>query len=157
MSIELTTKVLTLHHLSKSQKQILTILCFRANQNKEVYSSIERLALDCSCSIKTVERSLKQLRDKNYLLYTGKMKGKSLKLPVYRINLNHGQFGGDKEFITDNLSKDHGHSVLGMTDKLGIQKDNINKDNRKDIASSFTKEQIKRWAKEKEIQKEKLK
>ena len=142
MSIELTTQVLSIQDLSQSEKHLLTILCFRANQNQEVYSSIKRLAMDCCCSIKTVERTLKKLRDMNYLVYTGKMKGKSHKIPIYCINLNHGQKGGDKKFITDNLSLDHGHFVQKITDKLGIQKDNKYKDNKKDIGFSFEPSQL---------------
>ena len=157
MSIDLTTQVLSLQILSQSEKHVLTILCFRANQYKEVYSSIERLSQDCSCSKKTIERTLKKLRDKNYLLYTGKMVGESHKIPIYCINLNHGQNGGDKKFITDNLSLDHGQFGCEITPKMGIHKDNINKDNRKDIGSSFTKDQMKRYKKEKEMQMEKLK
>ena len=144
MSIELTTQVLSIQDLSQSEKHLLTILCFRANQNQEVYSSIKRLAMDCCCSIKTVERTLKKLRDMNYLVYTGKMKGKSHKIPIYCINLNHGQKGGDKKFITDNLSLDHGQFGNRITPKMGIQKDNINKDNKKNIYfSSLTHEETK--------------
>lgn len=61
MSIQLTTKVLSLPNLSQSEKHILTILCFRADQNNEAYSSIERLSQDCSCSIKTIERTIKAI------------------------------------------------------------------------------------------------
>ncbi len=157
MSISLTTKVLSLINLSQSEKHILTILSFRANQYNEAYSSIERLSLDCGCSIKTVERTLKQLRDKNYLLYTGKLAPKSKSIPIYSINLTHGQFGGDKTFITDNLDFTDGHFVPQRTDKMGIQKDNINKDNRKDIDFSFSSDQIKRWNKERKLQMDKLK
>lgn len=69
MSMELTTLCLSITEdfLSQTQKSVMIVLCFRANQNHEVYSSIEKLALNCCCSTKTIERTLKQLRDKAYL------------------------------------------------------------------------------------------
>ncbi len=157
MSIELTTKVLSLQGLTQPQKHILTILCFRANQHNEAYSSIKRLSIDCSCSIKTVERALKQLRDMNYLLYTGKLAPKSKAIPIYSINLNHGLSGGDKSLITDFAYSTDGLSGFLSTDSKGMGIDNIKKDNKKDIASSFSSAQLKRWAKEKKILDEKLK
>lgn len=157
MSIELTTKVLSIQDLPQSAKFLLTILCFRANQNNEVYSSIERLCLDCSCSKNTIETNLKLLRDKDYLLYTGKHTGESHRIPIYCINLNHPNKLGDKELITPNLGLDHPKIQDKITPNFGVQKDNINKDNRKDIVSFLTPEQIKRYKKEKELQMIKLK
>jgi hypothetical protein len=156
MSIPLTTLCLNISGLSQPQKHILTILCFRANQHNESYSSIERLSHECSCSIKTVERALKQLRDMNYLIYTGKIAPKSTRIPIYRIDLNHGLSGGDKILITDSVSFDHGLSVLLNTDSEGIRIDNVDKDNRKDIDSPFSEEQLQRWKKEREERKRKL-
>ncbi len=137
MSIELTTKVLSIPNLTQSQKHILTVLCFRSNQHKEVYSSIERLATDCSCSIKTIERTLKQLRDKNHLLYTGKLAPNSKSIPIYRINLTHGQNEGALNLRTDNLSLTNGQFGNLRTDKMGIGINYNNKDNNKDIDFSF--------------------
>lgn len=136
MSIDLTTQALLIQNLSQLQKHILTILCFRANQNNEVYSTIERLALDCTCNIKTVERALKYLRDNNYLQYTGKIAPKSKNIPIYSINLNHGLSVGDKSLTTDSVSSNHGLSVLLTTHSESIWIDHINKDNKKDISSS---------------------
>ena len=124
MSIELTTQVLSIQDLTLPQKYILTVLCFRANKNHEVYSTIERLTIDCTCSIKTVERSLKILRDKEYLIYTGKIAPNSKNIPIYSINLNHGQIGGDKSLTTDFLESNNGLSVLLTTPSEGIRIDN---------------------------------
>ena len=137
MSIELTTQVLSICGISPPEKHILTILCFRANQHHEVFSSIERMANDTGLSIKTIERSLKKLRDNKYLTYTGKIAPKSRNIPIYRINLNHGLSGGDKRLTTDSQYFNHGLSVLLTTPSEGIQKDYIYKDNRKDIDFSF--------------------
>lgn len=110
MSIQLTTRVLEIQDLSQPEKHILTILCFLSNQYSEVYRSIEKLSIDCSCSIKTIERTLKKLRDIGYLEYTGKIAPKSKRIPIYRINLNHGLSGGDKSLNTDSQDFKHGLS-----------------------------------------------
>lgn len=132
MSISLTTEVLEIQTLSQIQKHILTILCFRADKHNEVYSTIERLSLDCTCNIKTVERALKHLRDYNYLIYTGKIAPNSKNIPIYRINLNHGLSVGDKSLTTDSVSSNHPLSVLLTTHSESIWIDNNIKDNRKD-------------------------
>lgn len=86
MSIELTTATLNCKGLSSTEKHILTILSFRANEKNQVWSSIKRLEIDSALSRKTIEITLKKLRDKELLQYTGLFKGKSLKIPVYFIN-----------------------------------------------------------------------
>jgi len=156
MSIQLTTLCLSIQDLLPSAKHVLTILCFRANQYHEVYSSIAKLCLDCSCSINTLDKNMKLLRDKGYLEYTGKYTGSSKKIPIYFINLNNPKNGDGKIFITPNYELDHPKIDAKITPKLGIQKDNRYKDNKKDIDSSFSKEQIKRWEKERELQMNKL-
>lgn len=133
MSISLTTQVLKIQVLSQPEKHLLTILCFRSNEFHEVYSTIERLSQDCSCSIKTIERSLKKLRDVGYLIYTGKFAPKSKNIPIYRINLYHGLSGGDKSLTTDSQSFNHGLSGNLTTPSESIRIDNIKKDNKKDI------------------------
>lgn len=144
MSIDLTTLVLTIQDLSQSEKHVLTVLCYLSNKYHEVYRSIEKLSSDCSCSIKTIERTLKSLREKNYLIYTGKLAPKSKNIPIYSIYLNHGQNGGDKHLTTDNLSFKDGQNegVKSLTtDKMGIRIDNKNKDNNKDILFTSSKNQ----------------
>ena len=132
MSIELTTLCLSIQDLSQSEKHLLTILSFRSNQNYEVYSEIERLSSDCSCSIKTIERTLKKLRDKGYLIYTGKLAPKSKSIPIYHINLTNGQNGCALNLRTDNLDSTDGQFGNLRTDKMGIRIDNRSKDNKKD-------------------------
>lgn len=144
MSIKLYLSCLEVQNLTQSEKHILKTLCFRANQHNEVYSSIERLSLDCSCSIKTVERTLKLLRDKCFLNYTGKIAPNSKSIPVYSIKLNHGQNGGALNLPTDKLFLTDGQNGDLRTDKMGIGKDNIYKDNKKDICSSFIPSQLER-------------
>jgi len=137
MSIELTTTVLSIQDLTQSAKFLLTILCFRANQNHEVYSSIERLCLDCSCSINTLEKNLKLLRDKKYLLYTGKIAPKTKNIPIYKINFNNPNNWGDKDLTTPIEKSNHPNLGNLTTPKIGIEKDNLEKDNKKDIDFSF--------------------
>ena len=140
MSIDLTTLSLSIQNLTQPQKHILMVLCFISDKNHEVYRAIEKLALDCTCSIKTVERALKKFRDEGILMYTGKIAPKSKNIPVYRINLNHGLPVGDKSLTTDSQSFNHGLSGYLTTDSQGIWKDNIkdnNKDNRKNSLFKF--------------------
>ncbi len=141
MSIDLVNLCLKQNNLSQSEKHILTVLCYRANKNNQAYSSIERLSEDCSCSIKTIERTLKSLRDKNILIYTNKLAPNSKSIPIYSINLTHGQNGGALNLRTDNLSFTDGQFVPQRTDKMGIRIDNKKKDNKKgngkDFFSSF--------------------
>lgn len=97
------------------------------------------------------------MRDSNYLLYTGKLAPNSKSIPIYSINLNHGQNGCALNLRTDILSFTNGQNGDLRTDKMGIRIDNRSKDNKKDIVSSFSKDQLKRWAKEKSLQNDKLK
>lgn len=90
MSVELTKACLEVQGLSQPQKDILKTLCFIANENHEVYSELERLAVFCSCSKKTIERNMKILRDKKYLIYTNKKAPNSKSIPIYKINLTDG-------------------------------------------------------------------
>ena len=137
MSIDLVNLCLKQNNLSQSEKHILTVLCYRANKNNHVYSSIERLSEDCSCSIKTIERTLKNLRDKNILIYTNKLAPNSKSIPIYSINLTHGQNGGALNLRTDNLSFTDGHFVHQRTDKMGIRIENKEKDYKKDNGKDF--------------------
>ena len=123
--------------LSQTEKQIMFVLCFRSRENNEVYSSIKKLALNCSCSIKTVERTLKQLRDKGYLVYTGKLAPKSRSIPIYSINLTDGQSVRGPTLTTDNLSLTDGQFGNPRTDNLGIGIDHKNIDNKKDNGFSL--------------------
>lgn len=141
MSIELTTLVLKIQTLSQPEKHILTILCFLSNQHYEVYRSIQKLSLDCSCSTKTIERTLKKFRELGYLIYTGKKAPNSKNIPIYRIYINHGLSGDDKLLTTDSQDSNHGLSVLLTTPSQSIRIDNIYKDNKKDIDFSFSKNQ----------------
>ena len=136
MSIELTTHCFSLKGLSQPEKHILTVLCFRANQHLEVYSTIERLASDCSCSTKTVERVLKKFRDNKTLTYTGKIAPKSKNIPIYRINLNNGLPVYGKILTMDSKFSNHGLSGSLTTPSEGIWIDNNIKDNIKDNAKN---------------------
>lgn len=143
MSIPLTTLSLAQSGLNSIEKFILVVLCFRANQNKEAWSSIERLAVDTGYSKNTIEKYLKRLRDKNILIYTGKYKGESGKIPIYRINLDHPTTEGDKIFITPYENLDHPTTGSEITPPRGVHKDNM-KNNKKDIDFSYVKYKNKR-------------
>ena len=101
MSIPLTTASFLIQDLSQSEKHILTILCFRADKHHEAYSSIKRLCLDCSCCKNTIARGLKVLRDKGYLVYTGKLAPNSRSIPIYSIQLKHKDQLNNREQSTD--------------------------------------------------------
>jgi len=132
MSIELTRLAFDQENLTPSQQSILNVLCFIANEKHEVHLTIEQICHATSLSKKPVERAMKQLRDAGFLFYTGKFKGESNKIPVYRIILNNPQIDRDKFKITVNSTQDNGQFDPEITVNLGIPKDNILKDNNKD-------------------------
>lgn len=131
MSIKLTTLCFNIINLSSTEKQILTPLCFRANDKNECWSSIERLEIDTGLKRRTIEPALKKLRDKNILMYSGQYKGSSGKIPVYCINLDNGNFCRDKDLITAIFVYDTGNFCIEITAKIAAHKDNV-KNNRKD-------------------------
>lgn len=139
MSIKLTRLCFEQTALTPTQKHILTVLCFIANDLNEVYLTIQQLAENTNLSIKTIERNLKYLRDVRILLYTGRFEGDFNKIPVYRIVLDNGLSVRGQESITDSASLEDGLCVPSITHTESIPIDNINKtikDNRK---SSFLK------------------
>lgn len=138
MSIELTTTCLKIQGLTPSEKHILMVLCFRSDKYHEVYSTIDRLSSDCSCSKKTVERTLKKLRDLKILTYTGKIAPKSKNIPIYSVSFNHGLSGGGLTLTTDIGESKDGHSSMLTTDTMSICIDH-RKDNRKDNGFSLLK------------------
>lgn len=135
MSISLTTLSLNILNLSSTEKFILTVLSFRSDKNNEVYSSIERLEIDTGLKKRTIEPAIKKLRDKNILIYTGKYEGKKHNIPVYRINLNHGNFCREKDLTTAIYVFNTGKFCVDMTAKIAVQKDNM-KNNIKDNATA---------------------
>ncbi len=95
MSIELTSLSFGQTDLTPSEKHILTILCFRAHKKTyECWSSVQRLMSDSGYSENTVTRILKSLRDKNKIINTGKKKGETKSIPVYKINIISTPMGG---------------------------------------------------------------
>lgn len=142
MSIHLTTLCLAQKGLSSNEKHILTVLCFIADKNNEVYLTIEQMMESTGRSKNTIESLLKSLREKNILIYTGKKTGYRKRIPVYSIVLNHPKNEGDKPLITPNSEINDPSKGALMTPKTGIPIDNIKlqyKDNRKDSLLSLLK------------------
>lgn len=137
MSIELTTLSFNIINLSSTEKFVLTAFCYRADKNHEAYACIERLENDTALKKRTIEPALKKLRDKNILIYTGKYKGRKQNIPVYKVNLNTGNFCRDKDLTTAIFAFNTGNFCLYMTAKIAVQKDN-KKDNKKDNDFSFS-------------------
>lgn len=131
MSIKLTTLCFNIINLTSIEKHLLIVFCFRANDKQECWSSIDRLMIDTAYSKNTVEKSLKKLRDKKILNYTGSYKGSSQRIPVYKIDLDHPILWGDKYFITPYWKGDHPTEEGKITPPRGVHKDNV-KNNRKD-------------------------
>jgi hypothetical protein len=95
MSVELTKACIELEtkNFKPIEKQILIILCFKANKKHESYMCIDKLIIACSSCRNTIDSALKVLRDKKYLSYTGKVAPKSRNIPVYKINLTTPKTG----------------------------------------------------------------
>ena len=138
MSIELTRIALNIINLSSTEKHVLKSFCFRANAKNEAYSSIERLEIDTGLKKRTIEPSMKKLRDKNILIYTGQMKGSMRNIPVYRVNLNHGNFCRGLTLTTAIYVVNTGNFCVEMTAKIAGKKDYDLKDNIKDNGFSLT-------------------
>lgn len=118
MSVSLTRLCFAQIGLTPTQKHILTVLCFIANDDNEVYCTLDNLEKHTGLSLKTLERSLKALREKNILLYTDKYMGKFNKIPIYSIVLDNGLSVRDQKSITDFASLEDGLCVPSNTDTV---------------------------------------
>ena len=151
MSIPLTILARNLINLSVIEKSLLKDFAFQANGRNEFWCSIECMMLNTGASRKTIERALKQLRNKKFIIYTGKTKGNLHRTPIYRIDFSHGQFGGDQKLVTDNLSLSHGQNGgigHGQNDHMESNK----KDNKKDNGKIHQKMKKERYGEMKPLQ-----
>ena len=140
MSIKLATLSLTIINLSSTEKHLLTILCYKANKQDECWSSVELLEINTGLKRRTIEPTLKKLRDKRILIYTGRYigeVGQLYKTPIYRINIDNGNFCRDKDLSTAIFAFDTGNFCIEMTAKIAVHKDNI-KNNTKDNGFPLT-------------------
>jgi len=135
VSIKLTTLVFNIINLSSTEKHVLKSFAWHANDKSEAWLSIALLEIETALTKRTIEPALKKLRDKNILKYTGKFKGESGRIPVYCVNINHGNYDRDKDLITAIYVFNTGNFCIEMTAKIAAHKDNV-KNNTKDNALS---------------------
>lgn len=80
---------LKLSGLKSYEKHILTTLCIRADEKTfECWPSIKCLALDTGLDKKTIQLGLVSLTEKNLIIKTGLMTGKTKSVPVYKVNIS---------------------------------------------------------------------
>jgi len=94
MSYELSILSYSQTGLSSSEKSILNVLAFRANDKAECWPSIKSIASDTSLDKKTVQSSLISLINKNKIIKTGRMEGKTKQVPVLKLNLSNDPKNG---------------------------------------------------------------
>lgn len=87
MSYELTILSFAQTGLSSSEKSILNVLAFRANDACECWPSIKSIASDTSLDKKTVQSSLISLLNKKIISKTGRMEGRTKQIPVFKLHL----------------------------------------------------------------------
>ncbi|HWW39679.1 hypothetical protein [Pedobacter sp.] len=146
MSIDLTRLCFEQTGFTATQKHILSILCFTANKDNEVFLTIDQIMEKSGRCRNKVESILKIFRDKKILIYTGKNTSYRNRIPIYRISFNHPTKEGDKSLITP--FPEFNDPILGclMTPLAGIPIDNIknnNKDNSENPFSFLTHEERK--------------
>jgi pyocin large subunit-like protein len=89
MSIELVNLSLIQKNLSSAEHSILNILAYRANDNShECWPSAKSLCESTSLDKKTVYKCLLSLSDKNLIIKTGRMTGRTKSTPVYKLTLS---------------------------------------------------------------------
>lgn len=87
MSVEATIWAWSIrkNQISSLEKLVLLSLADRADEDFECWPSAKRLEDDCNTDIKTIYKALESLCSKGIIEKTGKMKGKTKSIPVYKL------------------------------------------------------------------------
>jgi hypothetical protein len=94
--------------LDAPSKQVLAYLAFRKNWKRDglVFPAVSTIARDTGLSPKTVSRRMVSLRDLGWLVPTGDLRGRGIK--VYDLKVGHSD-----------LSVGHSDSLVGQADLAG--------------------------------------
>jgi len=94
MSIDLVNLSLKQKNLTSSEHSILNVLAFRADDiTHECWPSAKSLCESTSQDKKTIYKSLISLCEKNLIVKTGAMKGRTKSTPVYKLTLSVPKIG----------------------------------------------------------------
>jgi Helix-turn-helix domain len=85
MSIDATNWAWSLQDITATEKLVLLSYADRAGETMEAWPGKERLILDTCLSHNTIDKVIKSLVKKGYMIQTGEMKGKTNKIPVYQL------------------------------------------------------------------------
>lgn len=97
MSIDLVNLSYKQKNINSSEQSVLTRLSWHADINCECYPSIRSISVDTKLNRKTVQQSLVSLEEKKLIIKTGKMRGKTKSVPVYKLNLSDPNLGFAKK------------------------------------------------------------
>lgn len=87
--------------LTSSEKHILLILCLHADPKTHLcWPSLSSIIQDSGYSETHVGRIMKSLRDKNKIISTNKLTGKTKRTKIYKVNLNTPTQGGINKLNT---------------------------------------------------------
>lgn len=85
MSIDATRWAWSQQEIKSTDKLVLLSLADRAGEDHECYPSSERLALDTCLNLKTVKTAIKRLKELGLVEDTGRRRGQSGRVVVYRL------------------------------------------------------------------------
>ena len=88
MSYDLTIIALQQKNISSSEKHVLTLLAFRANDEAKTWPSAKTITKETNLDKKTVYQCLIKLEEKNLIKKTGELQGRTKSIPVYKLNLS---------------------------------------------------------------------
>lgn len=131
MSYELQCLALKQKDLTLTQFTTLFYLAFRANEQNECWPSIKGMSTETHMDRKSIIEAIKFLIQKKLIIKTGEMKGKTKRVPVYKLILNNTENGTIKEGKWFRFS----HKTVPKTELL-----NSTKNGTRNIYIQYTKE-----------------
>lgn len=132
MSIDLVNLSLKQKNLSLAEHSILNILAYRADEKSECWPSITSLCESSSADRKTVIKVLQSLMDKNIIIKTGEMKGRTKSVPVYKLSLSSPVSGTARNLSSTTFSRSSTKSGTAKQYQKRYMERSDLKDQRKD-------------------------
>jgi|SRR5258707_13988723 pyocin large subunit-like protein len=137
----MSTDLVNLSHkqknLSLAEHSILNILAYRANDDGECWPSVASLVESSSADRKTVIKVLQSLSDKKLIFQTGKMAGRTKRVPVYKLNLNSPKNGTVQKInsttFSDNSPK---NGTIKQSQKRDMERSYLKDQRKRDFSNS---------------------
>ena len=131
MSIDLVNLSHKQKNLSSSEHSILNVMAHRANDNHECWPSANSLYESTSLDKKTIYKCLISLSEKNLIIKTGEMKGKTKSTPVYKLTLSLPKIGCAQKSSVPNISGSIPKNGSAKLTQKRYMERSVNKDQRK--------------------------